>query len=107
MVIILVIFKEIHYLQDPIQLLSKVRNTIVLDVNVKSCFINGVNNCIDMVHDAYYSFTLEYKDLAGNAAQNIAETQLRFDTATGAPTFTLPAASSFIPEPFYISLRTA
>ena len=49
-----------------------------------------------MVHDAYYSFTLEYKDLAGNAAQNIAETQLRFDTATGAPTFTLPAASSFI-----------
>ena len=77
-------------------------STIVLDVNVKSCFISGVNNCIDMVHDAYYTFRLEYKDLAGNAAQNIAETQLRFDTATGAPTFTLPAASSFIPEPFIL-----
>ena len=97
-----VIFQGDSLFAGPHSITFQKLSTIVLDVNVKSCFINGVNNCIDMVHDAYYSFTLEYKDLAGNAAQNIAETQLRFDTATGAPTFTLPAASSFIPEPFIL-----
>ena len=95
-----VTFKGDALFAGPHTIIFRSLETITQDVNVKSCVISNSQACVNLVHDAFYTFTLTYKDAAGNAAQSFQQTNLRFDTATGSPTFTLPAASSYIPEPF-------
>ena len=93
-------FKGDALFAGPHTIVFRSLETITQDVNVESCALPNLQACVNLVHDVFYRFTLSYRDAVGNAPQDVAQTNLRFDTATGVPTFTLPATSSYIPEPF-------
>ena len=65
--------------------------------------VEAVTPAIDLVHGAYYIFTLKYQDYLGNDQASDESSSVLFDTHTVAPVFTSPSTNDYIKVDFSIS----
>jgi len=56
--------------------------------------------CLNLVHSATYTITLEYRDAAGNGLATLTQSTYTYDILTETPTLTSPVASSFVATDF-------